>query len=205
MKEIAELVRGLADTDPAVREASASKLYALGVEPADAVLENWCRDPELAALLLRRGSPGAAGESERGGFLGTTVGVAVMPENFEKIHAANCSPRLAEVPPDQDAREFELHFGPGISLDILTTRAPGGSGAIARFLEKHGEGIQQVEYLTIDVGRAAELLRARFGLAPVYPATRSGADGTRVNFFLVDAPRGGKILIELVEAAGTRT
>jgi methylmalonyl-CoA/ethylmalonyl-CoA epimerase len=203
VKEIAELVRGLADTDPAVRDASASKLYMLGVEPADAILNAWCRDPELAALLLRRGR-GATGESERGGFLGTTVGVAVMPEIFEKIHAANCSPRLAEVPPDQDAREFELHFGPGISLDILTTRAPGGGGSIARFLEKHGEGIQQVEYLTTDVGRAAELLRARFGLTSVYPATRSGADGTRVNFFLVSTAQGGKILIELVEAAGTR-
>ncbi len=200
MKDIAELVRGLADTDPAVREASASKLYTLGVEPADAVLKSWCRDPELAALLLHQG-PDAAAESNRPGLPGTTVGVGVMPENFEKIHAANCSPRLAQVPPDQDAREFELHFASDISLDILTTGAPSGGGAIARFLEKHGEGIQQVEYLTIDVGRAAELLRARFGLTPVYPATRSGADGTRVNFFLVDAPRGGKILIELVEAA----
>jgi hypothetical protein len=33
----------------------------------------------------------------------------------------------------------------------------------------------------------------------VYEATRSGADGTRVNFFLVPAAEGRKVLIELVE------
>jgi hypothetical protein len=51
-----------------------------------------------------------------------------------------------------------------------------------------------------DVGRATEILRERFGQQPIYPQTRAGADGTRVNFFLVAAPEGKKVLIELVEA-----
>jgi methylmalonyl-CoA/ethylmalonyl-CoA epimerase len=132
------------------------------------------------------------------------LGIAVQPETFEKIRAANGSPRLSDVPPDQDAKEFELHFGEKGDLDILTTREPGGSGAIARYLEKFGEGIQQIELNVTDVDRATEVLRARFGLTPIYPATRPGADGTRVNFFLVSAASGKKWLIELVEPAAER-
>jgi hypothetical protein len=126
----------------------------------------------------------------------------VHPEAFEKIRIANNSPCLANVPPDQDAQEFELHLEDSIELDILTTRAPGGSGAVARFLEKFGEGIQQVEIYVRGVDRATAILRSRFGLAPIYPATRAGADGTRVNFFLAATPDGKKVLIELVQAAG---
>ena len=103
------------------------------------------------------------------------------------------------MPPDQDAQEFELHFEGGIALDILTTNAPGGGGAIARFLEKFCEGIQQVEYPVRDVDRATEILRARFGQQPIYPRTRPGTDGTRVNFFLAARPTAKKVLIELVE------
>jgi hypothetical protein len=35
----------------------------------------------------------------------------------------------------------------------------------------------------------------------IYPETRPGADGTRVNFFLVAAPDAAKVLIELYEPA----
>ena len=70
---------------------------------------------------------------------------------------------------------------------------------MARFLERFGEGIQQVECDVHDVTKASELLRARFALEPVYPETRAGADGTRVNFFLVPLSEGRKVLIELVE------
>jgi hypothetical protein len=138
----------------------------------------------------------------------TTVGIAVTPENFDRIRAANGSPRLAEVPPDQDAKEFELHFAQGVRLDILTTREPGGTGAIARYLQKSGEGIQQAELLARNVDAAAEILRAGFGVQPIYPATRAGADGSRVNFFLVPltgkGPEKGKVLIELVELASDK-
>ncbi|MBZ5696346.1 MAG: hypothetical protein LAN36_13405 [Acidobacteriia bacterium] len=126
------------------------------------------------------------------------VGIAVQPETFEKIRAAEGSPRLADVPPDQDAVEFELGAGTN-GIDVLTTREPGGSGAIARYLQKFGEGVQQIEVNVTDVDRATEIFRTRFGFAPIYPATRPGADGTRVNFFLVPGPDGKKLLIELVE------
>ena len=61
--------------------------------------------------------------------------------------------------------------------------------------------MQQVEFLCANVDRATEILKEKFKMAPVYPATRPGADGTRVNFFLVASPDGGKVLIELYQAA----
>ena len=50
-----------------------------------------------------------------------------------------------------------------------------------------------------DVDRATQILRTRFQLEPIYPATRPGAIGTRVNFFLVKTWNNQKVLVELVE------
>lgn len=183
-------IAGLATADAEIRSRAARSLYERGCALAKAATAAWQQESELAPLFT--------GE--------LTVGLAVWPETFAPIRAANGSPPLASVPPDQDAREFELRFPGGISVDILTTSQPGGGGAIARFLDRRGEGIQQVELPVANVDLATTLLRERFGLEPVYPATRPGADGARVNFFLVAAQPGGlsghhgaKVLIELVE------
>jgi len=205
-------IRMLADEDLSTRAEAAEKLHMAGLELSHPVFNQWLTDPELATLLIPF-KPAAltskvrpsAREIVRPELGLPTVGVAVRPENFQKIRSANGSPRLAEVPPDQDAMEFELLFGHRVSLDILTTKAPNGNGAIARFLEKFGEGIQQVEYQTADVDRATQLMRERFGQQPVYPQARLGADGTRVNFFLAATPAGKKVLIELVEARASRS
>jgi hypothetical protein len=133
-----------------------------------------------------------------------TVGLAVEPETFARVREANGSPQLAEVPPDQDAREFELHFPEGIALDVLTTREPGGQGAIARYLSRFGEGIQQVEYQCADVDNATAILKDNFGISAIYPQTRLGADNSLINFFLLPTNVGGKILIELYEPAEIR-
>jgi hypothetical protein len=190
--EMASLIRGLCDADHARREQSAAKIFRLGRDVARAATAKWLADPDLARLFVIHDSQ----------FPETTVGLAVEPEKFERIHAANGLPRLALVPPDQDAREFELHFAAGVQLDILTAQQPDGTGAIARYLKKFGEGIQQIELLTHEVDRATEILRRRFHLEPVYPEARAGSDGTRVNFFLASGPQGKKVLIELVEAGG---
>jgi hypothetical protein len=66
-------------------------------------------------------------------------------------------------------------------------------------LAKFGEGVQQVEIRCANVDRAMEILKEKFDVKPVYPSTRPGAGGTRVNFFLVPSPDGGKVLIELYQ------
>ena len=192
--ELAALIHGLSSPDQANRERCARELFGRGGELARAATTNWLAEPEFATNMIFDASQ----------FPVTTVGIAVTPETFERIHVANGSPRLSDVPPDQDAKEFELHFAQGVQLDILTTREPGATGAIARYLQKFGEGLQQVELLTRNVDAATEILRSRFGMQPIYPATRAGADGTRVNFFLAALPEKGKILIELVEPAPTK-
>jgi hypothetical protein len=167
------------------RARAAAEMYHAGREQAESAVRDWWTNPELVRLC---GAPPTV-----------TVGLAVRPTTFARIREANGSPQLAAVPPEQDAAEFELHFGGGILLDVLTTREEMGAGAIARFLAKHGEGMQQVEFRCEDVDRATAILQEKFGVAAVYPAKRAGANGTKVNFFLVAAADNSKVLIELYE------
>lgn len=184
MTDLAPWISQLSDADEGTRELAAFELFQEGVALGQSAFTEVRSvfDLEFSRILIT-----------------PTVGIAVHPGSFGAIRTANGNPRLADVPPDQDAMEFELQFGDRVRLDILTTKAPGGEGAIDKFLQRFGEGIQQIEYLVPDVDRATELLRERFGIKPIYPQTRPGADGTRVNFFLVPTPDGKKVLIELVE------
>jgi hypothetical protein len=184
--ELKNTIEGLASADAKERSRAATEIYRVGKEAAEKAVETWRSDAELAGLML-----GNAREA--------TVGLAVERDTFGRIRAANGISRLAEVPSEQDAEEFELHFGKTVALDILTSRAPGGDGAIAKYLAKFGEGVQQVEFRCTNVDRATEILKEKFGVKAVYGETRAGADGTRVNFFLVSGEDGKKVLVELFE------
>ena len=180
-----EWITALSSPEDGERAAAAKRMYDLGRSLADSVIQRWRENGEFARLL---------GKDPE-----ITVGLAVRPETFAQIRKANGWPQLAEVPPEQDASEFTQRFEGGTTLDVLTSRDPEGSGAIAKFLSKFGEGIQQVEFRCSDVNRAAAILRDQFAVAPVYPESRPGADGTRVNFFLASSADGKKVLIELYE------
>jgi hypothetical protein len=183
-------ISGLFSPDSAIRMISAAAIYNHGLALAKPAVSSWLSNHEISRLLWGQRF---------------TVGVAVFPVTFARIERANGNPRLASVPDDLDAKEFELHFATEISLDILTSRDPEGEGAIARYLKRFGEGIQQVEFHCLDVDRATALLRENFGVTPIYPEARPGADGTRVNFFLAATSTGGKVLIELYESAGKQS
>jgi len=197
---IRDLFSHLAEPDQTARQQAAQMLFDLGRALSRETIEHWAHDADFRSLLITdQNSPRA------------TIGIAVSPELFASIRKANNSPKLANVPPDQDAIEFELHFPRATSagkelspssvrLDILTTQKSGGEGAIAKFLEKFGEGIQQVEYEVSNVDSATKILADKFAQKAIYSATRPGADGTRVNFFLVSTKGGKKILVELVES-----
>jgi hypothetical protein len=186
---ILSAIGNLSAAEKATRGAAALEVYRYGRAVADRAVSRWW-DAELAELLL---SPTPI----------VTVGVAVHRETFTRIRAANGKPALANVPAEQDAEEFELHFAEGVELDVLTSREPTGQGAIARFLAKFGEGVQQVEFRCLNVDRAMEILRERFGVSPIYAEARRGANDSRVNFMLVPVPGAGaenaKVLIELYE------
>lgn len=190
--DLAALIRSLTVPHLSEREHAAREIFLRGIELARPVVEEWLRNKELAATFVLDNTSAPI----------STIGLAVTPEHFAEVRIAWGSPKLANVPPDQDAMEFELHSGHDVRLDLLTTAQPGGAGAIMRYLQKAGEGIQQVELLVHNVDRATEILRTKYGLEPIYPQTRPGADQTRVNFFLATVPQGKKVLIELVEATG---
>ena len=189
MNAIADLLSALSDTNPNRRACAAEEIFQRGSERAREAITPWLQDTELKSVFFLGTD----------GFPEMTVGAAVRPDTFEVIHEAMGKPALADVPPEHETREFEVIFPGGVRLDILTTLGSKGAGAIARYLGKFGEGIQQVELLCRSVDRATSLLRERFSLAPVYPETRAGANRTRVNFLLVPAAEEGKLLIELVE------
>lgn len=178
-------IEDLAADEPAARAAAAAEIYQFACERAESAVHSWWQNSELAQLCGAQPKP--------------NVGLAVNQETFARIRATNDFPQLADVPPEQDASEFELHFDSGIALDILTTREPEGSGAIAKFLARQGQGIQQVEFRCTDVDRAAAILREQFQIASVYPKKSPGANGTQVNFFLVAPSDNSKVLIELYE------
>lgn len=186
---LASAIADLSSSDPIMRSAAATEIYRRGRAPADRTVYVWWTNPEFAALC--------------GANPIVTIGIAVKRQTFERIREANGLPRLADAPPDQDAEEFELHFPNDVSLDVLTTRDPHGSGPIAKFLAKFGEGVQQVEFQCADVERAVQILKEQFAAQPVYPHARTGADNTRVNFFLLPAAPAGKILIELYQPPAT--
>jgi len=185
---LASAITDLASGDSIMRSAAATEIYRRGRAPADRAIYVWWTNGEFAALC--------------GTTPAVTVGIAVKRTTFDRVREANGSPNLAAVPPDQDAEEFELHFANDVSLDVLTTRDPSGPGAIAKFLAKFGEGVQQVEFRCANVDRATQILKEQFAVQAIYPQSRRGADNTRVNFFLVPSPTTGRVLIELYQPAG---
>src|ERR1700686_3356988 len=124
---ISSAIRNLSAADESTRVAAAAEIHRQGRLAADRAVFDWWKDAELCGVLL---SPKPI----------ITVGVAGRSETFARIRAANGQPELADVPQEQDAEEFELHFADGVELDVLTSREPDGPGAIAGFMEKFGEG-----------------------------------------------------------------
>jgi hypothetical protein len=181
MTDLARCVEELASPAAGLRASAATQLYRAGCDLAEEAFAGWRAVPEFDVLVS--GKP--------------IVGVAVPSDLFVRIRQELDMPPLANVPPEQSTAEFELHLG-SVRLDILTP--VDGEGPIQKFLDRFGPGIQQVEFPVNNVGEASRILFTRFGLTPVYPQPRPGADGTRMNFFLVGGPEGRKVLIELFEA-----
>ena len=181
MTDVRALVEELAMPDPGRRLAARWQLHGAGCALVEEIFAAWRKDPEFAVLI--------AGEP--------IVGIAVPPDLFARIRQEMDMPALARVPEEQSTAEFELHRG-SVRLDILTP--VDNEGPIQKFLDRYGPGIQQVELPVNSVDQATGVLSERFQLTAVYPQAREGADGTRVNFFLVNKSGGGKVLIELFEA-----
>ncbi len=106
-----------------------------------------------------------------------------------------------EVNEEQGVREAMLAVGPtaaGGCVQLLAPLTP--ESTIAKFLDRHGPGIQQVAYTVSDVDAASAELRRR-GMRMLYETPRRGTAGSRINF--VHPKDAGGVLVELVEPATT--
>ena len=102
-----------------------------------------------------------------------------------------------ETNQEQGVREAMLAVGAdgaGPRLQLLAPATP--ESAIAKFLDRHGPGLQQLAYTVADVEATSAALRAR-GLRLLYDEPRRGTAGSRINF--VHPKDAGGVLVELVE------
>jgi methylmalonyl-CoA/ethylmalonyl-CoA epimerase len=103
-----------------------------------------------------------------------------------------------ETNEEQGVEEAMLGVG-NAAIQLLAPLRPDSS--IGRFLDRNGEGIQQVALRVVDVEVASQRLRDA-GLRLLYDAPRRGTAGSRINF--VHPKDCGGVLVELVEPPGER-
>lgn len=128
------------------------------------------------------------------------VGVAVADldaaiARYQRMFGMRCVHQ--ETNPEQGVREAMLAVGDQPEAGYLQLLAPlTPDSPIARFLDRHGPGVQQVAFTVTDVAAASEALRER-GVRLLYPEPRRGTAGSRINF--VHPKDAGGVLVELVE------
>lgn len=126
------------------------------------------------------------------------VGVAV-PDLDEAIafYRDSYGMELAheETNDEQGVREAMMRVGDsGSCIQLL---APlDDSSTIAKFLDRNGQGIQQLAYRVEDIDAVCTTLRER-GLRLLYETPKRGTSNSRVNFIHPKDARG--ILVEIVE------
>ena len=100
-----------------------------------------------------------------------------------------------EVNEEQGVREAMLAVGDsGSCIQLLAPLRE--DSPIGRFLERNGEGIQQVAYTVEDVAAVSATLRGR-GVRLLYDEPRRGTAGSLVNFVHPKDAMG--VLVELVQ------
>jgi methylmalonyl-CoA/ethylmalonyl-CoA epimerase len=97
---------------------------------------------------------------------------------------------------DQGVEEAMISYGPGAQVQLLAPAGPGTT--IAKFLDRHGPGLQQLAYRVADIEAVSQQLRAA-GLRLLFDRPRRGTAGSQVNF--VHPKDAGGVLVELVEPA----
>ena len=128
------------------------------------------------------------------------VGIAVADLDaaialYETAYGMRCV--HTEVNEEQGVREAMLEVGgSGACIQLLAPLRP--DSPIGQFLERSGEGIQQVAYTVDDLDAVSATLRQR-GVRLLYAQGRAGTAGSRVNFVHPKDAMG--VLIELVEPA----
>ncbi|MEN3120821.1 MULTISPECIES: methylmalonyl-CoA epimerase [Janibacter] len=102
-----------------------------------------------------------------------------------------------ETNEEQGVREAMMRVGEsGSCIQLLAPLSP--ESTIAKFLDRNGQGIQQLAYRVEDIDAVGATLRER-GLRLLYDTPKRGTSNSRVNF--IHPKDAGGILVELVEPA----
>jgi len=102
-----------------------------------------------------------------------------------------------ETNEEQGVREAMVAIGD--SDTCLQLLAPlDETSTIAKFLDRHGPGMQQLAYRVTDLEAVSAVLRER-GLRLLYDVPRRGTAGSLTNF--IHPKDAGGVLVELVEPA----
>ncbi|MFJ6131674.1 methylmalonyl-CoA epimerase [Janibacter terrae] len=102
-----------------------------------------------------------------------------------------------ETNEEQGVREAMMRVGEsGSCIQLLAPLSP--ESTIAKFLDRNGQGIQQLAYRVEDIDAVGATLRER-GLRLLYDTPKRGTSNSRVNF--IHPKDAGGILVELVEQA----
>lgn len=100
-----------------------------------------------------------------------------------------------ETNEEQGVREAMMRVGDsGSCIQLLAPLSP--ESTIAKFLDRNGQGMQQLAYRVEDIDAVCATLRER-GLRLLYDTPKRGTSNSRVNFIHPKDARG--ILVELVE------
>ena len=100
-----------------------------------------------------------------------------------------------ETNEEQGVREAMV--GVGDSGSCIQLLAPlDESSTIAKFLDRNGQGVQQLAYRVRDIDEASAAMRGA-GMRLLYDEPRRGTAGSRINF--VHPKDAGGVLVELVE------
>jgi methylmalonyl-CoA/ethylmalonyl-CoA epimerase len=126
------------------------------------------------------------------------VGIAVWDlEAAVRFYAETFGLEVAhqEINEELGVREAMLPVGEsGSCIQLMAPLTP--DSVIARFLDRHGQGIQQLAYRVTDIEAVSQELRSR-GLQVLYDEPRRGTGGSLVNF--VHPRDAGGVLVELVQ------
>jgi methylmalonyl-CoA/ethylmalonyl-CoA epimerase len=102
-----------------------------------------------------------------------------------------------ETNTEQGVREAMLEVGDGATrIQLLAPLTP--ESTIAKFLDRNGQGVQQVAYTVDDIDAVSVTLRER-GMRLLYDEPKRGTSDSRVNFVHPKDARG--VLVELVQPA----
>ena len=125
------------------------------------------------------------------------LGIAVRSLDTALTFYRDALGLAAEGPEEVPAEGVRIAFLPVGESRIELLEPMSADTTVARFLDRHGEGIHHVCLRVADIDKAVADLKQR-GAQIVPPDVRRGAGGRRVAFI---HPRStGGVLLELVEA-----